>query len=194
MATAKNKPRLRREDWIEAALDAIARGGLKAIAIEPLAARLGVTKGSFYAHFSSRDELVEAALDSWERSRSDAALQRFAQIADPAERLREMLSAGIAFSLSGEPSVHVSLLGELDDTCARAAVARVTDSRLRLLARSYRELGFPPRRARYRAELAYATYRGLLQMTREGPDRRLTNAELARFMTEVNSALVAGSG
>ena len=191
MTAARGRRRLRREEWIEAGLEAIARGGLKAVAIEPLAARLGVTKGSFYAHFSNRDELVEAALNSWERSRSYTALQRFAQIADPAERLREMLISGIAFSLSGESSVHVSLLGELDDARARAVLARVTDSRLRLLARSYRELGFSPRRARYRAQLAYATYRGLLQMKREAPDRGLSKDELTRFMTEVNSALVA---
>jgi hypothetical protein len=41
------KSRLSRERWIEAALDALADGGVAAVAVEPLAARLGVTKGSF---------------------------------------------------------------------------------------------------------------------------------------------------
>ena len=68
MATREStrpKARLGRDDWIRAALDAIAAGGLAAVAVEPLARSLGVTKGSFYAHFSNRDELIEAALEAW---------------------------------------------------------------------------------------------------------------------------------
>ena len=66
MATT-GKTRLSREDWELAALDAIADGGIGAVAIEPLAAALGVTEGSFYAHFPSRDALIDAYLE--ERSK-----------------------------------------------------------------------------------------------------------------------------
>lgn len=182
--------RLRREDWIEAALETIALGGLGAVRVEPLAARLGVTKGSFYSHFSSRDELIGAALESWESSRGDGGLERFAGIEDPAERLRQMLNAALTFTESGRGSVHVSLLGELGDERVRAAVGRVTEARLRLLADSYRQLGYSPQRAQHRARLAYAAYRGLLQMAREAPDRRLEDREIGRFIAEVNSVLV----
>lgn len=190
LLSQRPRRRLHRGDWIEAALDAIARGGLGAVRVEPLAARLGVTKGSFYSHFSSRDELIEAALESWESSRGDAGLERFAGIEDPAERLRQMLSAALTFSESGRGSVHVSLLGELGDERVRAAVGRVTEARLGLLRRSYRELGYSPQRANYRARLAYAAYRGLLQMARDAPDRRLEDRDIRRFITEVNSSLV----
>jgi AcrR family transcriptional regulator len=192
-ASLANRPRrrLRREDWIDAALDAIVRGGLGAVRVEPLAARLGVTKGSFYSHFSSRDELIEAALASWESSRGDAGLERFAEIEDPAERLRQMLGAALTFTESGAGSVHVSLLGELGDPRVRAAVGRVTEARLGLLRHSYRQLGYSPRRADHRARLAYAAYRGLLQMAREGPERRVAGGDVGRFIAEVNSALVA---
>ncbi|MBP8098362.1 MAG: helix-turn-helix transcriptional regulator, partial [Arenimonas sp.] len=56
------KPRLSAEDWARAALDVIAEQGLAAVAVEPLARRLGVTKGSFYWHFPSREALLVAAL------------------------------------------------------------------------------------------------------------------------------------
>ena len=59
--------RLSPQDWIDAALAAIAAGGLAAVAVEPLAARLGTTKGSFYWHFASRDALLKAALANWEQ-------------------------------------------------------------------------------------------------------------------------------
>jgi AcrR family transcriptional regulator len=172
------------------ALDAIAENGIGAVAVEPLAARLGVTKGSFYSHFASRDALIEAALENWERSHGGTGLERFSAIADPAERLRELLLAAVTFSQSTAPSVHLSLLGELGDPRVRGAVARVTESRVSFLTRAYRELGFTPQRAADRARLAYATYLGLLQMAREAPDRRLAKREIGRFMAELSSVLV----
>ena len=108
MATATRaapKKRLGRQDWIQAALDAIASGGLAAVAVEPLARKLGVTKGSFYAHFSSRDELIEAALESWERSHAEQQIDALGTIADPAERLAAVLRMATEFSQSGAPSV-----------------------------------------------------------------------------------------
>ena len=187
------KRRLRRGDWVETALQAIERGGLAAVSVEPLAARLGVTKGSFYSHFHSRNELIEAALESWERGRGDT-IERFARIEDPAERLRQMLREAIDFSVSGRSSVHVVLLGELGDARVRAAVARVTESRLRLLTRSYRELGFSSQRATDRALLVYAIYRGLLQIAREAPERRRGDRGIDRLVAEVSAALVDPDG
>jgi AcrR family transcriptional regulator len=190
-AASSSKPRRRlgRGDWIKAALETIERGGLAAVSVEPLAVALGVTKGSFYSHFRSRGELIEAALEDWERGRGQT-IDRFATIQDPAERLSQMLREAIAFSQSGRISVHVVLLGELGDERVRAAVARVTESRLQLLTQSYRELGFSPQRASDRARLAYAIYRGLIQMAREAPERRMGKREVGRLVAEVNSALV----
>ncbi len=49
-------------DWTEAALVALARGGLAAVGVEPLAKELGATKGSFYWHFADRNELIVSTL------------------------------------------------------------------------------------------------------------------------------------
>ena len=54
-------------DWERAALDMIAEQGVQAMAIEPLARRMRITKGSFYWHFSSREILLEQALLRWEK-------------------------------------------------------------------------------------------------------------------------------
>ena len=42
------EPDKTRDDWISAALAALAEGGIEAVKVERLAARLGVSKGSFY--------------------------------------------------------------------------------------------------------------------------------------------------
>ena len=49
-----DKKTLTAEDWARAALEAIAEDGVTAVAVEPLARSLGVTKGSFYWHFANR--------------------------------------------------------------------------------------------------------------------------------------------
>jgi len=186
-----SKRRLSRDDWVNAALDAIADGGLAAVAVEPLAARLGVTKGSFYAHFASRDALVEAALVAWEHTHGAEGMSGFAGIEDPAERLEAAMRTAVEFSQSGAPSVHLSLLGEMHDARVRDAVGRVTAGRLARLTETYRALGFPPARAAHRARLAYATYVGLLQMAREAPERRLSPRQISALMAELRSTLLA---
>ena len=63
-ATVLKKPgsnRLKPEDWLRAALVLLGEtGDPKAIRIEVLCERLGVTKGSFYWHFKGRAGLIDA--------------------------------------------------------------------------------------------------------------------------------------
>ncbi len=187
------KPRLSREDWEQAALAAIAADGLAAVAVEPLAARLGVTKGSFYAHFASRDELVDAALARWERSHG-ASLDELRSIADPRARLREAWRYAITFAGSHRPSVHVRLLGEHRDPRVREALQRVSRQRIARLEATFRELGFTPAVAGRRARLAYATYIGLLQLAQESPDETPTQREIAATLRESDAMLLAPPG
>lgn len=66
--------RLTRDDWAAAALDALAEGGPPAVAVEPVAARLGASKSSFYWLFDNRQALLAAALERWERVQTDEIL------------------------------------------------------------------------------------------------------------------------
>src|SRR3970040_1299384 len=84
--------RLSAEDWAQAALDLIAEQGVAAVAVEPLARRLGVTKGSFYWHFPSRDALLVAALERWEKVEQETVFGKLEAIADPGQRLRALFA------------------------------------------------------------------------------------------------------
>ena len=77
------KSRLSAEDWALAALDVIAEQGLAAVAVEPLARRLGVTKGSFYWHFPSREALLVAALERWEKTEQETVFGQLEAVSDP---------------------------------------------------------------------------------------------------------------
>ncbi len=60
-----NGDRLGREDWILAAWESMGGGSLDNVKVNILAKKLGVTRGSFYWHFKSRQELIDALLDRW---------------------------------------------------------------------------------------------------------------------------------
>jgi AcrR family transcriptional regulator len=170
LVVVSESTRLSAQDWARAALKAIAAGGLAAVAVEPLARTLGVTKGSFYAHYRNRDELITAALTEWARSHGEAGLTELAAIADPAQRLRELLTTVVHAVQPLAPSVHLSLLGDHNDPRVRDAVRRVDRARLELLTRTYRELGLPRARAASRARVAYAAILGLLHLAQTDPD------------------------
>src|SRR6516225_11634952 len=97
MATQKASPRrLTRDDWITAALAAIADGGLAAVGVEPLAARLGSTKGSFYWHFANRDALLEAAISRWEKETTTDVVAEITAARDaPASQFRRLVAGVI---------------------------------------------------------------------------------------------------
>lgn len=78
-----------RGTWIDAGLRALAAGGPDAVRIEPLATSLGVTRGSFYAHFENRRALLDALLDRWERAATDEVLEQVTKHGgDPRTKLR----------------------------------------------------------------------------------------------------------
>ena len=61
----RSRERLTRAEWLEEALDAVARMGRGPSSIDELVAEVGVTKGSFYWHFTNRDDFLESLLTYW---------------------------------------------------------------------------------------------------------------------------------
>ena len=57
--------RVKKSDWLNLALEVLEEGGIQAVRVEILAARLKVAKSGFYYHFRDREELYEKMLDHW---------------------------------------------------------------------------------------------------------------------------------
>lgn len=179
---ARRVKQLTAEDWERAALQAISDGGLGAVAVEPLARRLGVTKGSFYAHFRDRDELVVAALGRWEQIHIESFTAVVERFQDPAERLRALIE--LATSAARGHTVISRLLLESDDPRVVAALRRITEFRLTHIESAFHELGMPRRTAAHRATIAYAAYVGLLHLAREVPERLADERALVRELLQ----------
>jgi AcrR family transcriptional regulator len=184
-------PRLDRTRWIDAALEAIEVGGPGAVAVAPLARRLGVTKGSFYWHFADRRELLRAALDAWLQRYTAEPEQRFGAIGDPRERLRALFRHAM---VELQPTVIVQLLAHLDDADIALIVRRATERRLALLARAYRELGLAPAHAREQALLAYSAFLGFAQLRREPPRALASDRQVHRLLARVQDTLIDRAG
>jgi len=165
---ATGQRRLGRDDWIAAALAAIADGGLAAVAVEPLAARLGATKGSFYWHFENREALAEAAISRWEKeTTTDVAAEITAASDAPASQFRRLVTSVI--ERAEQDRVGPALLASAAHPAVGPALQRVTAARLNLIVTVLRRLGFPPAQARQRALLAYSAYLGHGQLAHSTP-------------------------
>ena len=98
MASTTEEPRsgrLSRLEWIEAVLDALVESGIEGVRIDRLCRALGVTKGSFYHHFSGREALLDAVADYWSETQPRQALNALAATpGDPMQQLVEITKLG----------------------------------------------------------------------------------------------------
>ncbi|MGW7055426.1 TetR/AcrR family transcriptional regulator [Streptomyces sp. NPDC054887] len=181
------KPRLSARDWADAALAAIAEGGLAAVAVEPLAVRLGTTKGSFYWHFANREALIEAALARWAETATEAAITEIDGEPDPAVRIRRLFTEATASAV--DDPLEVSLLATASHPQVAAALRRVTERRVDYVTRLFADLGFPEPEARRRGLLAYSVYLGHTQLGHAAPSVLPRGDELGAYLASALDAL-----
>ena len=189
-STPKKKERstLSAGDWEQQALVLMAEKGIRAVAIESLARRMGVTKGSFYWHFPNRDALLEQSLLRWEKH-DEANLQAsLGAIADPRERLRSFFRRTGREQLTHD--VYSSLLSAADHPKVKPLLERVAERRMKRIEAAFGEIGFTPEEASHRARLTYSTYLGFLQLQRQHQAPQLSSEEFEAYMIHVIATLV----
>jgi AcrR family transcriptional regulator len=194
---------LKAEDWVGAARAALAEGGVEAVAIEPLARRLGVTKGSFYWHFKDRRALLEATLRRWEKESTEARISASRRISDPRERLIRLGEEVFGdVSLDGdEPGkvpldrgVELAISDAADDAIVRPFLRRVTEQRIGYLEECFRELGLPAEEAWYRALLIYVAHAGTVRLLRDAPDLMPRGKDYEAYRRHLLSTLTPEDG
>ena len=179
--------RLSADDWAQAALDLIAETGVQAVAVEPLARRLGVTKGSFYWHFPSRDALLQAALERWENVEQEALFGALEKVPDARERLRALFHM-----VAREYKSHViysALLKAQDHATVQPVIERVSKRRLDYLTASFRQAGLGREDAQHRARLTYAAYVGFLQLNLQLHQARMQQDEFDAYVEHLAQTL-----
>ncbi len=185
---AKNeRVRLSAEDWEDGALALIAEQGVGALAVEALARRLGVTKGSFYWHFRTREALLQAALERWEEYGEREVLAEIERIPDPLKRFPELFRR-VAHEMQPH-RVYAALLKALDHPQVVPVMSRVSQRRMEFLTRLYSEAGLDPVVALHRSRLTYAAYVGFLQLNFTLGLPRLSHEEFDAYVEHMIATL-----
>jgi len=175
-------------DWEQAAVELIAEKGVQAVAIEPLARRMGITKGSFYWHFSSRESLLEQALKRWEEHDSRNLSKSLGEIDQPRDRLISF------FRRVGKEKLTHEVYSELCAAAGHPQVApvleRVANRRMEHLSAAFREMGMPSEAAHHQARLTYSVYLGFLQLQRQHQTPSLSSEEFDAYIEHVIATLI----
>ncbi|MEZ5470569.1 MAG: TetR/AcrR family transcriptional regulator [Marinicella sp.] len=164
MKTNSKKKSLNPADWEKATLDVIAHQGVSAVAVENIAKELGVTKGSFYWHFSNRKDLIVAALKRWQADDRAVIEAEIWSIENPHDRLQAW------FLLSAQPLqshlIYATLLADRQHDFVAKVLKEVTIERLAYLQKSYQAIGYNEQQAKQQALMAYSVYVGYLHLAK----------------------------
>jgi AcrR family transcriptional regulator len=158
---AKGSP-LRVEDWVAAANDLLVNENIRGVQISALCLKLKVTKGSFYWHFSGREDLLRALLNSWRRRMTLNVASKLGRVSTGAvSTLRALLALPRkTFSAAGA-AIEMSIRDwGRREKLAHDALKEVDEMRLRSFEQSFQALGFAKREARIRGYIAYAIMMG----------------------------------
>jgi AcrR family transcriptional regulator len=118
---------IQRERLIAAMLDAAATRGYRETNVQDVIERAGVSRPTFYEHFSNKDDCFLAAFDAGARRLRGRISSAAAQGGDWRERVRLALAAVLAFAVA-EPQTARTLVVE-----ARAASGEAPRRRIELL-------------------------------------------------------------
>lgn len=158
---------------LEAALDILAEHGEDALRIDVLCKRLGVTKGSFYHHFSSREDLSRQLLEYWVEEYTNRYIELSSRAGSPMEQCRALDN----LALDGDAGLGAAFRSwALRDPLAREYQERVDAVRLDHLKRLYAQMIGDEAEAERLAVMDYAMFIGSRQIM-----PRLTHEALRRL-------------
>ncbi|MDL9944735.1 TetR/AcrR family transcriptional regulator [Gordonia sp. ABSL11-1] len=173
--SSRRGSRLTVDDWLEAAMQVLVSEGVGGIKISRLCDRLGVTKGSFYWHFTDIAALMSALAEHCRRV-EESARRTLADLASrpPAERIEAMVVL-VSDPRRWTVESAVRKWAETDESIA-ATVAALDEQVFAVALAAMRDLGFDELEAHARATTLLYAGIGYLHSAR-GPanesDKRL---------------------
>lgn len=168
-------------DFFIAAFEILESDGFPALTAAGLCDRMGVTRGSFYHHFASFDDFVDALLRYWEeRYTEDPVALVQALDSDVAQREEQLL---LAEALPHGAEAAIRVWSTINHQVA-ASQRRVDDRRLATTADILRHQGLSEQDAQTYAELAVSSLAGLQLMSRP-----LDTHVLRRVLLEIHAGI-----
>jgi len=183
------RKQLQRFDWLLKALEIFIGEGIDAVRITRLADELNVSRGSFYWHFSNREDLIDALVDYWKDRNTTSVVD---SVKDA-----KSLSSGI-FSFF-ETCLNTELFDPRLDLAIREWARRSVEireqldiadnTRVEALTRFFQRFDYPMPEAFIRARVLYFAQIGFYALdVREPLETRISYSE-AYFLSFTGKTL-----
>jgi AcrR family transcriptional regulator len=103
-----------RERLIEAGKKSINRSGTRFLVMDDIAREAGISKGSFYSFFPSKEDFILSVFESWEAEHRAALLKEIAEGEGSARKKLERFFLGSFAILEREPGLAKLSFGEIE--------------------------------------------------------------------------------
>lgn len=164
-------PRLSVDDWVQEGFRVLAEGGVKALTLDRLCRRLGVTKGGFYWHFTDMKAYRKALIDTWAAVR-DENRGSFEDLAGepPRQRLSRMMTVLVG---PRQWMLERAMREWARSESTVAEAVRTSDQRVVAAVRqAFLDDGFDADQAEMRANATFAAGVGFLHLSGSRPSPR----------------------
>src|SRR3984885_9785057 len=166
-SASTTNPRLSVDDWVQEGFRVLAEDGVKALTLGHLCARLGVTKGSFYWHFSDMTAYRTALIDTWAVVRDEDRSFDALATQPPRERLLRVITALVA---PAPWMVERAMREWARSESPVAAAVRASDQKVITAVRqAFLDAGFDDEQAEMRATATFAAGVGFLHLSGSRP-------------------------
>ena len=166
-----------KDDYYRTALELLAEGGVDALTMVNLCARLGVTTGSFYAHFGGIKEFHTAFLEQWADGRVYALKEQVEKTTDPLERIDVLRRIAVSVNHEAESAIRgwARTNPIVADYQRRVDVARES-----VLTQAFVDIGIDKNEARVLARIGLTILVGTQQIE-DKVDRKRLDALLSEY-------------
>src|SRR5215467_3665578 len=169
--------RLTAQDWIDFALTTLAAEGFDALKADVLARKRGVSRCSFYWHFSDLGTFHARVIERWKQMATEVIIADLERYDSSEERLEVLVRRGFGH----DAVLEIRMRAWADHNAEVARVLSDIDRRRRAyMEQMLAEAGIAPPLATTRAQLLYWTYLGAA-LSRS----RLTGERLHRIVAEL---------
>jgi AcrR family transcriptional regulator len=176
--------RLTAQDWVDFALRMLAREGFDFLKADVLARKLGVSRGSFYWHFTDLATFHARVIEYWKQVATEAIIADIERYESPEERLNALLRH--AFGRGAALEIRMRAWAENNTEAARA-LDEIDRRRRGYIEQLLLNVGIAPPLAATRTQILYWTYLGAA-LGRS----RLTGERLDRIVAELKRIALGG--
>ncbi len=153
--TASERNQLQRFDWLLAALEIFVAEGIDAVRITRLANELGVTRGSFYWHFTNREDLIDALVTYWRDKNTHAIVNAMEQATSLSDGIFRLFDTGLDTD-SFDPRLDLAIREWARRSATiRAAVDEADTTRVQAITDFFTRFDYPMPQAFIRARVIY---------------------------------------